>query len=130
MQKKFDPHVEWLASQIVDIAIKIHKRLGPGLLESVYEKVFCHELRKRGIPYQRQKQVPIVWDEELVVEEGLGVDILVDGIIHVELKARENPHPVWTAQILSYLRLTNKELGFLINFHVVLMKEGIKRLVL
>lgn len=120
---------ESLGKQLVNIAFTIHKILGPGLLESVYEKCFCHELRKRGIPFSRQKLVEIFYDG-IVIDEGLRIDILADDMVIVELKAQENYHPVWEAQLLSYLKLTNKRLGFIFNFHVPLMKDGIKRMVL
>jgi GxxExxY protein len=129
MHDKLSEREEFLASQIVDIAIKIHKKLGPGLLESVYEKCFEYELSQRGISYQRQKDVAIIY-ENLKVEDGLRLDLLVDDLVIIELKAQENYHPVWEAQLLSYLKLTNKRLGLLINFHVPLMKNGIKRLIL
>lgn len=119
----------WLGGQIVDIAICVHKALGPGLLESVYEKVFCYELAKRSIPFVKQRRVDIVY-EELVVEDALRVDIFVDDKIIVELKAQENPHVVWEAQLLSYLKLTGKRLGYIVNFHVPLMKNGLRRMVL
>jgi GxxExxY protein len=119
---------ETLAKEIVDIALKIHTKLGPGLLESVYEKCFCYELSKRDIPFQCQKQTPILYDD-LVIDEGLRLDILVDNQVIIELKAQENYHPVWEAQLLSYLKLTGKRLGFLINFHVPVIKQGIKRLI-
>ncbi|HET9057792.1 MAG TPA: GxxExxY protein [Chitinophagaceae bacterium] len=119
---------KWLAKQIVDIAINLHKTLGPGLFESVYEKCFCYELGKRQIAYLRQSPVRIIYDG-LVIDEGLRVDILIDDLIIVELKAQENYHPVWEAQLLSYLRLTEKRLGYILNFHVPLMKDGIKRMI-
>ena len=120
---------EYLAKQIVDIAIKIHKELGPGLLESVYAKCFYYELFNRKIAFEKQKDVPIVY-QTFIIDEGLRLDLLVEDLIIVEFKAQENYHPVWDAQILSYLKLTGKRLGFLTNFHVPLMKEGIKRLIL
>ncbi len=120
---------QWLANQIINIAILIHKALGPGLLESVYEKCFCYELTKRNIPFVKQKCVEIVYDN-LIIDEGLRIDILVDDLIIIELKAQENFHPVWEAQLLSYLKLTNKRLGYILNFHVPLMKNGIKRMIL
>lgn len=120
---------QWLTGQIVDAAYKIHTALGPGLLESVYEKVFCYELAKRGIAFSKQKRVDILY-ENLVIEDALRVDIFVEDSIIVELKAQENPHPVWEAQLLSYLKLTNKRLGYILNFHVPLMKQGIKRMIL
>jgi GxxExxY protein len=120
---------EYIVKQIVDIAIKIHKQLGPGLLEGVYEKCFCYELIKRGINFRKQVQVPVYFDD-LKIDDGLRLDILIEGLVIVELKAQENYHPVWEAQLLSYLKLTEKRLGFLVNFHVPLMKAGIKRMVL
>ncbi len=120
---------ELVAKNIVDIAVKIHKELGPGLLESVYEKCFAHELFCREINFVRQKYVPIVYNT-LTIDDGLRLDLLVEDCVIVELKAQENFHPVWDTKLLSYLRLTGKRLGLLINFHVPLMKNGIKRLVL
>ena len=120
---------QWLANQIVDIAISIHKSLGPGLLESVYEKCFCYELAKRDIPFIKQQCVEIIYDN-LVIDDGLRIEILVDELIIIELKAQENVHPVWEAQLLSYLKLTGKRLGYILNFHVPLMKNGIKRMIL
>ncbi len=128
MVKSLTEKENWLATQIVDIAICIHKALGPGLLESVYEKCFCYELTKRNILFERQKIVRLHYDE-LVIDEGLRIDILVDKLVVVELKAQEYYHPVWEAQVLSYLKLSNKRLGFILNFNVPLMKEGIKRMV-
>lgn len=118
-----------LAKEVVDIAFSLHKTLGPGLLESVYEKCFCYELEKRGIAYQRQQQVAINY-KQLLIEDGLRLDLLIENSLIVELKAQENYHPVWEAQLLSYLKLTGKRIGYLINFHVPLIKDGFKRLVL
>ena len=81
------------------------------------------------IPFFKQKLVPIHYDK-LIIEEGLRIDILVDELVIIELKAQENYHPVWQAQLLSYLKLTNKRLGYILNFHVPLMKEGIRRTIL
>ena len=122
-------YTEALAKELVDVAFKIHKELGPGLLESVYEKCFCHALQKREIDFVRQQAVPIYFDD-LMIDEGLRLDILVNNEIIIELKAQENYHPVWEAQLLSYLRLSKKRLGFLINFHVPVIKNGIKRMIL
>jgi GxxExxY protein len=119
----------WLGTQIVDIAVCIHKALGPGLLESIYEKCFCYELVKRNIPFEKQKAVRLKYDE-LVIDEGLRIDILVDKLVVVELKAQEYYHPVWEAQVLSYLKLNSNRLGFILNFNVPLMKEGIKRMIM
>ncbi|HJW15847.1 MAG TPA: GxxExxY protein [Flavisolibacter sp.] len=120
---------QWLAEQVVDIAFNIHKTLGPGLLESVYEKCFCHELDLRNIPYAKQHCVEIKYND-LVIDDGLRIDILVADLIILELKAQEEPHPVWQAQLLSYLKLTNKRLGYILNFNEPLMKNGIKRMIL
>lgn len=118
----------WLAAQIVDIAICIHKSMGPGLLESIYEKCFCYELSKRGIAFERQKIIQLLYDK-LVIDEGLRIDILVDKLVVVELKAQEYYHPVWKAQVLSYLKLSSKRLGYILNFNVPVMKEGISRMI-
>ncbi len=118
-----------LAKLIVDAAFKVHKNLGPGLIEKVYEACFCHELSKLGTPYQRQVVVPIVYDGTLL-DEDLRLDVLVDNLIICEFKAVEELHPIWEAQLITYLKLTNKRLGFLINFNVTLIKNGIKRIIL
>ena len=131
-QKNHKPLTEreqWLTWQLMNIAISIHKTLGPGLLESVYEKCFCYELAKRNIPFVKQYSVQIIYDN-ICIDEGLRVDILVDNLIIVELKAQEDYHPVWEAQLLSYLKLTSKRLGYIMNFHVPLMKDGITRMIL
>ena len=120
---------EQTAKEIVDSAYTVHKKLGPGLLEKVYEICFCHELSKRKIEFKRQIPVPIVYDG-IEFDEGLRLDVLVEDKIICELKALDQMKPVWEAQILSYLKLTNKRLGFLINFNVPLIKKGIKRYVL
>lgn len=120
---------QWLGAEIIDMAISIHKSLGPGLLESVYEECFCYELDKRGLPFFRQQSFDIYYDN-LVIQKGLRIDILVDDLIIIELKAQEVAHPIWSAQLLSYLKLTNKRLGYILNFHVPVMKNGIKRIIL
>lgn len=120
---------EELGKRIVGIAFRIHQSLGPGLLESVYAKCFCYELNHIGIFYETQKAVDIYYGNQ-VIKNGLRLDFLVEDCVIIELKAQENYHKVWEAQLLSYLKLTEKRLGFLINFHVPLIKEGIKRMVL
>ena len=124
-----DSDTENLGRKIVNIAYKIHKALSPGLLESVYEKCFCYEFTKEGIPFVYQQKVPIVYDG-VVFAEGLRLDILVNNKIILELKAREEYNSVWEAQLLSYLKLTDTRLGCIINFSVPLIKNGIKRMVL
>jgi GxxExxY protein len=128
MFKKLSEREEYLA-QIVNMAIKIHKELGPGLLESVYAKCFAYEISERQLHSKRQTEVPIIC-KELRVGDGLRLNLLVENLVIVELKAQEDFHPVWEAQMLNYLKLTDKRPGLLINFHVSLMKDGIKRLIL
>ena len=120
---------EIIARKIVDAAFVVHKTLGPGLLEKVYEVCFCHELSKRGVKNQRQVALPIEYDG-IIFDEGLRLDVLVEDLIICELKAVENMNYLWEAQILSYLKLTGKRLGFLMNFNVPLIKKGIKRIIL
>ena len=131
-QKDFEPltaREQWLANQIIDIVICIHRAFAPGLMESVYEKCFCYKLGKRNSPFERQKTVQLQYDG-LVIDEGLRIDILVDELVVVELKAQEYYHPVWDAQVLSYLKLSGKRLGYILNFNVPLMKKGIKRMIM
>lgn len=127
--EKLSKKEETLAKQIVDAAYKVHKNLGPGLLEKVYEVCFCHELQKKGLKYERQVDIPIVYDG-ITFDEGLCLDVLVEDNIICELKAVDEINPVWQAQILSHLKLTGKRLGFLINFNVPVIRKGIKRIIL
>jgi GxxExxY protein len=114
---------------IVDAAFSVHRELGPGLLESVYEVCFCHELSKRGLEHRRQVSVPVIYDG-LRFDEGLRLDVLVEEMVICELKAVETIHPVHLAQLLSQLKLTKKRLGYLINFNTPAIKCGIKRVAL
>ncbi len=130
--KRFEPisaKQELIAQKIVDAAHAVHKNLGPGLLEKVYEICFCHELRKRGLKFQSQTFFPIMYDD-LVFEEGLRLDVLVEDSIICELKAVNEVNDIWKAQVLSYLKLLDKRLGFIINFKVPTIKKGIKRIIL
>ncbi len=120
--------VDATARAIVDAAIKVHKTLGPGLLESVYEACLYHELVQRGLRVERQVAVPIVYDG-ITLREGLRLDLLVNNLVICELKAVESLQPVHQAQLLTQLRLSGKRLGLLLNFNVALMKDGIRRLV-
>jgi GxxExxY protein len=113
---------------VVDAAFTVHKNLGPGLLEKVYEICFCYELEKRGLAYKRQVDIPVVYDN-LVFNEGLRLDVIVENKVICELKAIETVNPVWEAQILSHLKLTGERLGYLINFNVVNIGNGIRRLI-
>jgi GxxExxY protein len=117
-----------IAKEIVDAAYKIHTTLGPGLFESVYEAVLAYELGKRGLRYERQKAIPVVY-ETVHLEEGFRADIIVEGKVIIELKAVDAIAPVHKKQLLTYLRLADKRLGLLINFNVELIKDGITRLV-
>ena len=120
---------EAIGKAVVNAAYIVHKSLGPGLLEKVYEVCFCHVLSNEGFHVERQIAVPIVF-ENLVFEEGLRLDVLVNNQVICELKALETVNPVWKAQIISHLKLTGKRLGYLINFNVPLIKDGISRIVL
>ena len=127
--RKTTKREENLAKEIVDAAYLVHKQLGPGLLEKIYEVCFCHELSKKGINTRRQVSVPIQYDG-ITFDEGFRLDVLVEEMIVCELKAVDTFNPVWKAQIISHLRLTKKQLGFLINFNVSLIKDGIQRIII
>jgi GxxExxY protein len=127
--KRIAPEVEKIVTAVIDAAFKVHKTLGPGLLESVYETCLAHELNLRKISFERQKPVPISY-EGMNLETDLRVDLIVDKLVLVELKAVEKMIPLFEAQLLTYLKLTNIRLGLLINFNVSLIKDGIKRIAL
>ena len=120
---------EQISKRIVDAAYTVHKQLRPGLLKKVYEVCFCHELLKRGLIFQWQIDFPITYDG-VVFEEGLRLDVLVEDLVICELKAKDEINAVWQAQVLSHLKLLYKRLGFLINFNIPLIKNGIKRIIL
>ncbi len=124
-----DHSVRMLTQQIIGAAIEVHRALGPGLLESAYETCLCHELSLREIPFDRQKQLPVVY-KGVEIECGYRLDLLVADTVVVELKAAEQLLPVHQAQVLSYLRLGGWEVGLLINFHVPVLRQGIRRIVL
>jgi GxxExxY protein len=128
MEKLLSTEKEEIGKEVVNAAFKVHKSLGPGLFEKVYEVCLCHELRKRGLNVERQLDIPIVYDG-ITFEEGLRLDLLVEDKVVIELKAVDMVNPVWEAQIISHLMLTGKRLGFLINFNVALIKHGIRRYV-
>ena len=117
-----------IARQVVDAAYKIHTTLGPGLLESVYEATMAYELEKRGLPVIRQQPIPVVY-ESIHLQEGFRADLVVGGTVLVELKSIEEVAPVHKKQLLTYLRLSHRRLGLLINFNVELIKHGITRVV-
>ena len=120
--------IEQIAKIIVNSAFKVHKELGPGLLEKVYEACLVYEITKAGFEVKRQVEVPIIYDG-VTLKEYLRLDIIVENSIIIEVKAVDIVNPVWNAQIISHLKLTNNELGFLINFNVPLIKNGIKRFI-
>ena len=117
-----------LAKEIVNAAYKIHTTLGPGLLESVYETTLAHEIQKRGINVHRQQPLPVVY-ETIRMEVGFRADLIVGDKVIVEIKSIEALSPVHRKQLLTYLRLTGKRLGLLINFNVEVIKDGIVRVV-
>jgi GxxExxY protein len=117
-----------LTPEIIGAAIKIHRRLGPGLLESAYEACLAHELRNIGLPVERQRAVPLCY-EGIKLDCGFRADIVIANKVVVELKCREALHPVDEAQLLSHLRLLSIPVGLLINFHVVVLRDGIRRIV-
>ena len=122
------PEVDHIVAIILDSAFKVHRALGPGLLESVYEICLCHELSKSGLKFRLQLELPIIYDG-IKLESGLRIDVLVQDQVIVELKAVETMIPLYEAQVLTYLKLTGKRLGLLINFNVHLLKDGIKRII-
>ena len=129
---KYDPipdEDERIGTLIVDAAFSVQTKLGAGLLENVYEVCFCHELSKRNLSHRRQVVVPIIYDG-ITFDEGFRLDVLVADRVICELKAIEKVLPVHTGQLLTYLKLSGKRLGYLINFNVPLIKHGIKRVVL
>jgi GxxExxY protein len=117
------------AKAVVEGAFAVHKTLGPGLLESVYEVCLCHELGRRNVPFRSQVALPVVYDG-VRLDAGLRLDLLVRECLIVELKAVEKHNPLFEAQLLTYLKLTGHRLGLLINFNVPLIKDGIKRIAL
>jgi GxxExxY protein len=116
-----------VAKEIVDAAYQIRTRLGAGLLESVYEAVMAYELKQRGLRFERQKPIPVVY-EDVHLEEGFRADFIVEDLVIIELKSVESIAPVHKKQLLTYLRLSNKHLGLLINFNTDLIKNGITRI--
>jgi GxxExxY protein len=120
--------VNQVSGIIVDAAMKVHSALGPGLLESAYEACLIRELRKRGLRVESQVPISVVYDGE-TLDVGDRADLIVEGVVLVELKSVETVLPVHKAQLLSYLRLSRKEVGLLINFNVEHLRDGIKRVI-
>ena len=122
--------VEAAARNCVRAAVTVHRGLGPGLLESAYEHCLAHELRKSGAPYQRQVLLPVMYDGMELEAAGYRLDLVVDECLVVEVKSVDALAPIHEAQLLTYLKLSGLRLGLLLNFNVVLMKQGIRRLAL
>jgi GxxExxY protein len=123
-----ESEIEELGRKVIGAAIEVHRELGPGLLESSYERCLVHELNLRGTVAERQRPQPIYY-KGLEIEEGYRIDVLVEGKIVLELKVVDELRGVHTAQLLTYLKLSGCRLGYLINFNVSVLKDGIKRLV-
>jgi GxxExxY protein len=117
-----------ITQEVIGAAIKIHRRLGPGLLESAYEACLAYETRRSGLQVERQKAVPLIYDS-VKLDCGCRADLVVEDRVIVETKCKEALHPVDEAQLISHLRLLNVPVGLLINFHVELLKDGIRRIV-
>ncbi|MBT1072134.1 GxxExxY protein [Pelotalea chapellei] len=118
-----------LTNYIIEAAIEVHRGLGPGLLESAYEVCLARELEDRNIPFERQKELPVIY-KGVVLDIGYRLDILVDSKVVVELKSVDSLLPIHEAQLLTYLKLSGKQTGLLLNFNCRLLKDGLKRLVL
>jgi GxxExxY protein len=125
---ELSPEHDVVARQIVDAAFAIHKTLGPGLLESVYEQCLAYELRSRSLRVECQVALPVRY-RDIQIEIGFRMDLVVNNLVLIEVKATERIIPVHEAQLLTYLNLSGKHLGFLINFNVPLIKDGICRLI-
>ena len=117
-----------VTSTIIGACIEIHRELGPGLLESTYEECLCYELSIQGVPFERQKSIPVTY-KSVHLDCGYRIDLVVDRKVIVELKAVDALLPIHEAQLLTYLKLSNLSLGLLINFHVPVLKSGLKRIV-
>ena len=121
-----NPAINRLTHEVIGASIEVHRKLGPGLLELAYKECLCRELMLRGIPFERERPLPLEY-KGIRLECGYRVDILVDGIVAVEIKAVEALAPIHDAQLLTYLRLGGWRVGLLINFNVVVLKDGIHR---
>jgi GxxExxY protein len=127
--EKTDPELELCATAVINAAFRVHKAFGPGLLENAYEACLIHELVKQGFKVDRQVVIPLVYDG-VEVDTAFRVDLLVQDKLIVELKAVEKILPIHEAQIITYLKITGRRLGLLVNFNSILMKNGIRRIAL
>lgn len=129
---KYDPisdELERIGKEIVDPAYRVHKELGPGLLESVYEECMVYDLRKKGLKVDEQVYLPIAFDGQVLKQNKLRIDMVVEDKVVIENKAVGEMNPLYEAQTLTYLRMGKMRLGYLINYNVILIKNGIKRFV-
>ena len=117
-----------LTEKIIGCATKVHRKLGPGFLESVYQAALAYELKMAGIPYEKEKNLPVPY-EDVILDVGFWCDFLVDRRVIVECKSVEALHPIDEAKLLNYLKITKLQVGFLINFNVLILKKGIRRMV-
>jgi GxxExxY protein len=127
-QRNTEENLNAISGQVVDAAMRVHSALGPGLLESAYEACLKHELTKRGLKVVSQLELPIIYDD-VRLDVGYRLDLLVENEIVVELKSIEKLLPIHEAQLLSYLKLSNRQIGILLNFNTIHLKEGITRIV-
>lgn len=116
-----------ITEKVIGASIEVHKGLGPGLLESAYERCLCYELSLAGLKFERQVPLPLVY-KDVKLESGYIMDLVVEDLLVVELKAVERLMPIHEAQLLSYLKLADKRIGLLLNFHIPVLKDGIKRI--
>lgn len=117
-----------VSEKIIGVAIEVHRQLGPGLLESAYEECLAHELQLRGLHFVRQKPLPVVY-KDIKLECGYRLDLLVENLVVVEIKAVDALAPIHSVQLLTYLRMCKRRLGLLLNFNVDILKDGIKRVI-
>jgi GxxExxY protein len=122
------PRINRITGAVISAAMKVHSQLGPGLLESAYEACLAHELRRQSLEVAQQAALPVVYDGERI-ELGYRIDLIVEGLVVVEIKCVEAVNPVHEAQLLSYIRLSGRNVGLLINFHVAHLRDRIKRMV-
>ena len=117
-----------LTEKVIGLAIKVHRKLGPGFLESAYQAALAYELQKAGIQFEKEKELPVYY-EDIMLDVGFRCDFIIDGRLIIECKAVKELTEIDKAQLLNYLKLTNLRVGLLINFNVLILKNGIKRLV-
>jgi GxxExxY protein len=125
---KLAMHENEISEKIIGAAIEVHRELGPGLIEKLYENALCHELQLRGVSFKRQQPVPVYY-KGVSMGDDLWLDLLVAEKVNLDLKAKEQVTPFDKAKLLTYLRLSDLRLGLLINFHEVILKNGIKRVI-